>query len=257
MSHVLAGKRILITRPRGQASKLADLVAAEGAIPVFLPAIEIAPVQDWTAVDEALKGLADFDWVVLTSVNGVAAVRGRMDVLGIEPQALASRKLAVIGPATAIALKEAFREPDLVPQEFVAEALGGALSEVDGQNFLLLRADLARKNLAADLRNRGAKVTEVAVYRIVTAAGSPLAADGPRPDYITLTSSASARATQCKLKEAGVEDWMRQAPIACIGPITAQTVRELGYPVAVGADEYTISGLVKAIVRHSKGVAVV
>ena len=96
-------------------------------------------------------------------------------------------------------------------------------------------------------------MTEVAVYRIITEEGTRLMESEPRPDYITLTSSASAHATLAKLRDAGREDWMRQVPIACIGPITAATVKELGYKVAIGAEEYTIPGLVEAIVKHSKG----
>ncbi len=255
MSQPLAGLRILITRPRGQASQLADKLVELGAIPVQLPAIEIAAPLDFTEFDAALRDLKRYDWVVLTSVNGVAAVSRRMQQLALSPDLLSSRKLAVIGPSTAESLKAAFREPDLVPHEYVSEALAATLGEVKGKNFLLLRADIARKDLAEDLKKKGAKVTEVAVYRIVTEESSRLSETEPRPNYITLTSSASAHATLAKLREAGREDWMKKVPIACIGPITAQTVRDLGYKVAVGADEYTIPGLVEAIIKHAKGVA--
>jgi len=253
MSKPLAGKRILITRPRGQASQLGDRLAELGAIPVQLPAIEIAAPLDYTDFDAALRDLKRFDWVVLTSVNGVAAVSVRMSKLGIPATALSSRKLAVIGPSTAAALKASFREPDLVPHEYVSEALASTLGEVKGLSFLLLRADIARKDLAEELKRKGAAVTEVAVYRIVTEEGSRLTESEPRPDYITLTSSASAHATLAKLREGGREEWMRKVPIACIGPITAKTVRDLGYKVAVGAEEYTIPGLVDAIVKHANG----
>ena len=253
MSRPLEGKRVLITRPRGQASQLAEKLVDLGAIPVQLPAIEIAAPLDFSEFDAALQNLKRFDWVVMTSVNGVAAVSRRMSALGIRPDALSARKLAVIGPSTAEALKASFREPDLVPHEYVSEALADTLGDVAGQSFLLLRADIARKDLAVDLRRKGAKVTEVAVYRIITEEGSRLTDNEPRPDYITLTSSASAIATLAKLREGGREEWMRKVPIACIGPITAKTVRDLGYKVAVGAEEYTIPGLVEAIVKHANG----
>jgi uroporphyrinogen-III synthase len=232
---------------------LADRLKELGATPVQLPAIEIAAPEDYTAFDAALRDLTRYDWVVLTSVNGVAAVAHRMAQLGIAGAALSSRKLAVIGPSTAEALKASFRQPDLVPHEYVSEALATTLGEVKGKSFLLLRADIARKDLAEELRRKGAKVTEIAVYRIVTDESTRLMESEPRPDYITLTSSASAHATLAKLREAGREDWMRRVPIACIGPITAQTVRDLGFKVAVGAEQYTIPGLVEAIVNHAKG----
>jgi len=251
LSRALEGKRVLVTRPRGQASQLADRLSALGAIPIQLPAIEISAPTDYAEFDLALKSLKRFDWVVMTSVNGVAAVASRMDHLGIPRIELSARKLAVIGPSTADALAGAFRAPDMVPHEYVSEALAETLGEVKGQSFLLLRADVARKELAHELKRKGAKVTEVAVYRIVTEEGSHLSTSEPRPDYITLTSSASAHATLAKLREGGHEEWMRKVPIACIGPITAKTVKDLGYKVAVGADEYTIPGLVEALLRHA------
>ncbi len=249
----LEGKRVLVTRPRGQASQLGDKLAELGAIPVQLPAIEIAPPLDYTEFDSALRNIKTFDWVVFTSVNGVKAVTARMDHLKFSRDALSSRKIAVIGPSTADALALAFRAPDMVPHEYVSEALADTLGDVSGLSFVLLRADIARKDLAIELRRKGAKVTEIAVYRIVSEETTRLADTEPRPDYITLTSSASALATLAKLREAGHEEWLRKVPIACIGPITAKTVRDLGYKVAVGADEYTIPGLVEAIVRHAKG----
>ena len=243
-----------MTRPRGQASQLGEKLEQLGAISVQLPAIEIAAPEDFIAFDAALRELSRYDWAVLTSVNGVAAVARRMDHLKISRQNLSALKIAVIGPSTAEVLTTEFRAPDRVPHEFVSEALAETLGEVKGLSFVLLRADIARKDLAEDLRRRGAKVTEVAVYRIISDQKSRLADSEPRPDYITLTSSASAIATLAKLREAGHEDWLRKVPIACIGPITAKTVRDLGYKVAVGADEYTIPGLVQAIVNHSQGV---
>ncbi|MDR3692057.1 MAG: uroporphyrinogen-III synthase [Fimbriimonas sp.] len=254
MDQPLAGKRILVTRPRGQASQLADRLQELGAIPVQLPAIEIAPPLDYAPVDTALRGVERYDWIVMTSVNGVESVSARMDTLGLSREPFRNRRIAVIGPATAAATALKFREPDLVPAEYVSEAISAAIEPISGKRFLLLRADIARKDLAEELRRRGGDVTEVAVYRIVSDRDAKLAEDEPRPDYITLTSSASVHATLAKLREAGREVWMRKVPIACIGPITAKTVTDLGFSVSVGAAEYTIPGLVEAIVRHAKGV---
>ena len=254
MKSPLEGKRILVTRPRGQASQLADRLVELGAIPVQLPAIEIAPPIDFDAVDEALRNLNKYDWVVFTSVNGVVAVASRMAQLRLSPDGIAKRQIAVIGPATAEAATKAFRAPDLLPKEYVSEAIAIDLADVSGKRYLLLRADIARKDLAHEIRRRGGIVTEVAVYRILTDENARLDDDEPMPDYITLTSSASAHATLSKLREAGRETWMRKVPIACIGPITAKTVCDLGYKVAVGASEYTIPGLVDAMVDHAKGL---
>ena len=252
MVGALAGKRIVVTRPPGQASQLADRLAELCAIPVRLPAIDIAPPADFDDVDGALNALDEADWVVFTSVNGVAAIADRMEQLGISPEQLNRRHLAVIGPATAEATEKAFRTPDLVPDEYVSEAISEALGDVTGQRFLLLRADIARKDLAADLRAKGAEVREVAVYRIVADTATKLDPNEPTPNYITLTSSSSVHATLAKLREAGRENWMREVPLACIGPITAQTVVDLGFPVTVHATEYTIPGLIAALVEHAE-----
>lgn len=253
MNLPLQGKRILVTRPRGQASQLADKLAELGAIPIQLPAIEIAPPEEYGAFDSALNNIGRYDWVIFTSVNGVAAVAARMDKLRLPKESVNRRKIAVIGPATAEVATREFRTPDLMPKEYVSEGISSSIEEIKGKRFLLLRADIARKELADELRKKGGDVTEVAVYRIVTEQGTKLGDEEPTPDYITLTSSASVHATLSKLREAGREVWMRKVPIACIGPITAKTVTDLGYKVAVGASEYTIPGLVAAMVEHAGG----
>ncbi len=253
LSSPLEGKRILVTRPRGQASKLVDKLVELGAIPIQLPAIEIAPPTDYEAFDAALRNLHRYDWVIFTSVNGVSAVASRLDQIRVSREGINKLKMAVIGPATCEVATKEFREPDFVPKEYVSEAISSSIEEIKGKRFLLLRADIARKELANELRQKGGDVTEIAVYRIISDQESKLKANEAAPDYITLTSSASVHATLAKLREAGRERWMRTVPIACIGPITAKTVTDLGFKVAVGADEYTIPGLVAAIIAHAEG----
>jgi len=248
----LEGKRVLVTRPRDQAHDLVDRLERLGAMTIVLPAIAIAPPEDLAPLNRALGALEQYDWVVLTSVNGVRAVKDRLEALGIPSTTLAERRLAVIGPSTAAATEEAFRKPDIVPSEFVSEAIAEALGEVRGQRFLLARADIARKDLAVILRERGADVEEVAAYRIVPSGEADLDPRQPAPDYITLTSSSAVHGTLARLREKGVEGWMRQAELVSIGPITSATIEDLGLRVAVSADEYTIPGLVEALVKHNQ-----
>ena len=247
MPRPLEGKSFLVTRPKHQARDLADPLEALGAKVWVLPAIDIAPPLDWAPLDAALNGLDEFDWVVLTSANGVEAVRARMAALGISPDRLATRRLAVIGPATAEALTAAFRGPDAIPDEFVSEAISEALGEVRGLRILLARADIARRDLATILSERGATVVGVAAYRIVPPTDEAIVLPDRAPDAITLTSSAAVRGTLAALQSRNREAWMEQAALICIGPITAQTVRELGYLPAAMANEYTIPGLVAAL----------
>jgi uroporphyrinogen-III synthase len=250
MTKLLTGLKVLVTRPRGQAEAFAGKLQALGAEAIFLPAIDILPLENTFQIDSALVHLETFDWVVLTSVNGVEAVRGRMKALGVPSASLAARHLAVIGPATGRALEAFCRKGDVMPQEFVSEAIFRTLGEVSGKRFLLARADLARADLAVALRKAGADVTEVAAYRIVASEGELLDLK-KKPDFITLTSSASAKATVEKLLQQGLDAWLRHIPIVCIGPITAATVRDLGYRVAGTAKEYTTDGLVEVLLELS------
>jgi uroporphyrinogen-III synthase len=242
----LKGRTVLVTRPRHQQSDFADRLVELGAQVIAMPAIEIEDLESYDDFDDALGRLETFDWVVFTSVNGVAAVTSGLDRLHIPRSTLAGRKLAAIGPATAAALAEACREPDLVPAEYVAEALDRELPNAEGQKILLARADIARRDLAISLVARGALVEEVAVYRIVPA--SP-PADLPleSPDFIALTSSASALRTRDLLVNCGRGHWLLHSKVVCIGPITEGTVREMGVEVAATAKDYTIPGLIRAM----------
>jgi uroporphyrinogen-III synthase len=246
----LAGISVLVTRPQHQASDLENTLKELGAEVFRLSAIEIAPSES-TELDEALQSLEQFDTVVLTSVNGVAAVCARMKALSIPIEKLASRRLAVIGPATGRALTESVRAPDVMPKEFVSEALGDALGDVKGLHILLARADIARPELAQILTARGAKVEQVAAYRIVRAPGNIELPDHA-PHYITLTSSSAVRGTLEVLQAHDRQDWMSQSKLVCIGPITADTVRQLGYTPAAVATEYTVPGLVEALIQAAQ-----
>jgi uroporphyrinogen-III synthase len=231
---------------------MAERLKKLGADVILMPALEIAPLEDTAALDVALSNVGSYDWVVLTSVNGVEAVVSSMSALDIPLEALASRKLAVIGPATAEALAAAVRQPDLVPAEFVSESIAESLGDVAGQRFLLARADKARKDLAVMLRKRGAEIDEVAAYRIVQASGEP-ELPTQAPTYIVLTSSAGVRATKDLLEANGRGHWMTNCRLACIGPITAARVFELGLKPALVAEEFTSPGLIEAIVADARG----
>ncbi|MFI5386741.1 MAG: uroporphyrinogen-III synthase [Fimbriimonadales bacterium] len=250
-----------MTRPKAQSEGLVAKLQALGATAYVMPVIEIRALDSNEALDAALSQLDSYDWVILTSVNGVKAVENRMTALKIPAEKLSSRKLAAIGPATAAELERFSRKPDLIPDEYVSEAIAEAIERVGAPTvrgpgrFLLARADIARKDLADLLRAQGAQVDEVAAYRIVRGEGGQ---DLPSkaPDYITLTSSSAARSTFQILKENGHESWMTQSALVCIGPITSGTVREMGFEVAVEAGEYTVTGLLQALVQHVKKEAI-
>lgn len=248
MTAPLAGKRIVVTRPRAQAGALADKLAALGAEPIGLPMIEIAPMDDLAPLDAALARLSAYGWVIFTSANAVTVFWERLT--GPLP---ATVRLAAVGPGTARALKRHGASAVFIPEEFVAEALAAGLGDMAGQHCLLPHADLAREGLAADLRRRGAVVDEVAIYRTLPAALDPqgLAAWRRGVDAVTLASASAARNFARLLGDPPAAG--RWPAIACIGPITAAAARAAGLPVAVVAGAYTLDGLVAALVNFFAG----
>lgn len=250
----LAGKRIAITRPPEQAAPLAERLAALGATAVPLATIAIAPIEDPAPLDAAIAGLSAYDWLVFTSVNGVAAFDARLAATGRGWDTRGLARVAAIGPATARALEERGVRVDLTPDEYIAEGILDGLGNVAGQRLLLARADIARRALADGLRLRGADVDEVAAYRTVIQPAAPedlrraLDGDG-RVDAITLTSSSTARGLLDGLAALGREPGvaLQGVALAAIGPVTAATLREAGLEPALVAGEYTIPGLVAAL----------
>ena len=243
----LANKRILITRPRAQAADLCDKLIALGAVPIVFPTIEIAPLANPALLDEAIRHLDQYHWIIFTSVNGVKAFWDRLDAVGagLAP----AHRIAAIGPATAQALAAHGVTVTLIPDEYIAEAIVDKIGDVRGQRILLPRADIAREALAIELQQRGAIVDEIAAYRTLPAEPDPIGlAELQRGvDVITFTSSSTVRNFVALV---GRDSFPPSTLIACIGPITASTARELGLRVDIMASEYTMTGLVSAVVEY-------
>jgi uroporphyrinogen-III synthase len=272
----LQGKHVVVTRTREQASAMSERLRALGAVPVEFPTIRIVPPSDWTQLDAALRRLcspAGYDWIIFTSANGVTICFNRLRALGYTPQAIEGIHIAAIGPATAAALEQYGVRADLVPQEFIAEGIAEALiadarqrsTTLSGKRILLARAAEARKVLFALLRDAGADVEEVAAYYTLPvtredAQGHEVASllQRGRLDVITFTSSSTVRNFAAWLgsytsdEETGsLLDLVNQhVVVACIGPITARTARELGLHVDVEAETFTVDGLIDALLAH-------
>ena len=240
----LSGMRVMVTRADRQAAALTRALEAEGAETILCPVIEIEAI----AVDpSALNGLASYDWLVLTSANGVDRL---VDVLRQTGRELPAHiKVAAIGPETAARSRAAAIEPALVPERFIAEELASSLAAVmaPGARILLARAAGARDVLPDRLRAHGARVDVLETYRAIPPPDlrARLAACLPGVDVITFTSSSTVRHFADAI-EGRLAD---RVTVACIGPITAQTARDLGLRVDIIAQEYTTRGLVDAIVR--------
>ncbi len=249
----LAGRRVLVTRPHGQASRLSTALAEQGAIPIEVPAIRIEPPESWADLDAAIAR-GGYDWVVFTSVNGVAAFFERLGVAHRDASWFAGSKVAAIGPETARTLARAGVSASLVPDEYVAEALVACIADerdLTGARILLPRADIAREALQEGLRVAGAIVHSVVAYRTAPEIASPELVAKLRAgqiDVVTFTSASTVRAVVQML--GGDPTPLTQPAIACIGPITAATAAGLGLRVNVVAERYTIPGLVDALIGY-------
>jgi len=248
----LAGRTVVVTRPRGQAAGLAALLEAQGADVLLAPVIDIVPVGLTAEVTAAIDGLAGYDVVIFTSVNGVEVFCDRLRDRGASPDALGDRETVAIGPATAAALEEQGLTPSLVPETFVAEGVLAALEararRLAGARVLLPRARQARSVLPDTLRELGATVDVVALYDTVPARFL----DVPRErieqaDYITFTSSSTVRAFIDLMGPELLTQRLARVRLASIGPVTSATLREHGLGVALEAGAYTSAGLAAAI----------
>lgn len=247
----LQGKRILVTRAQAQAHDLETRLQALGAVPLAFPTIYITPPRDeYAALDAALCELATFDWVVFTSVNGVDRVWQRLAVLGLEDRIFTRLQLAAIGPATAAELAARDLQSVVVPKRFVAEALLEVIPNPAGRRFLLPRAALARETLRTGLQHAGAQVVEVPAYDTILPepSSATLAELEAGIDVLTFTASSTVRNFVAQLGQARARSLANRAQVAVIGPVTAETARNLGLRVDVTASEYTIGGLVATLV---------
>lgn len=261
----LQGMRVLVTRPQPGASVLSVQLRALGAVPVELPTIRFAPPRDPEPLDRALERLRHRKYrrVIFTSANGVRFVWRRLAELGASEAAARAlfqgAKLAAIGPATAGALERRGLHVDHVPDEYVAEAIAEGLGEVAGERILLPRAEVAREALARILERKGAQVDQVPAYRTLPAEVAPaelerieaMLREG-RIDAVTFTSSSTVRHF-VGLWKGEVAPLLGEATVACIGPITAGTARELGLPVHVVAEAHTTKGLIRALIERFRG----
>src|SRR6267154_5172638 len=251
--HPLAGTRILVGRARHQASSLSAGLRSLGASVVEIPFIEIRKPQSFQPLDDALKNLKNYDWLILTSVNGVEAMWERRRKFRLTRKHFNHLQIAAIGPATKSALLKSGLKVKMVPEEYVAESVVKGLREkVKGKRVVLVRAKVARDVIPEELRKAGAQVDVVEAYETVVPDKSRsrlrmLMKSSRRPHIVTFTSSSTAKNFAELIGEArdGIQN---DVQFASIGPVTSATLRELQMPVAIEAREFTMGGLIRAIV---------
>jgi uroporphyrinogen-III synthase len=262
MSKTLEGVRVLVGRARHQAGALSSELRKLGAQVLEIPFIEIRSPRSFAPLDAALKNFNDYDWLILTSANGVEAMWKRMAKLRFRKTKLANLRIAAIGPATKKAIERRGAKVNVVPKEYVAESVVRSLRRrVKGKNVLLVRAKVARDVIPRELRRVGARVDVVEAYETVVPESSrarlraALANPRRRPHVVTFTSSSTVRNFVELLGSRNRSRIPKGILTASIGPITSSTLREFGLLVDIAAKDFTIPGLVSAIQRALAGSA--
>lgn len=253
----LSGLRILVGRARHQASALSVGLRQLGAEVIEIPFIEIRKPASCGPLDNAIREIARYDWLILTSVNGVEAFWSRAQKLGLGKRPFAHLHIAAIGPATKKAIESHGLRVTVVPREYVAESVVASLqNKVKGKRILLARAKVARDVIPRELRRAAAKVDVVEAYETVLPKKSrtrlrALMRDPRRcPQIVTFTSSSAVRnfAALLNLKKNAYRSKLLEGiQLASIGPVTSATLKELGFHPDIEARQYTIPGLIKAI----------
>ena len=251
----LAGKRILVTRAHNQADELSSLLRQFGAEVVEVPVIEIHPPDSYEALDAALNDIMQYDWLILTSVNGVEALFARLEPLGLSVDSLQHLKIAAIGPATEERVQDHGLVVDIVPARYVAEEVVRALRKlVKGEKVLLVRAKVARDVIPEQLRHAGAQVDVAEAYQTTVPNDAKqrmqrVFEESPLPDAITFTSSSTVKNFLSVVVGTEIPAKLSKVKFASIGPVTSDTLGEHGLPVHIEADEYTMEGLAQALVQ--------
>lgn len=250
----LYGKTVLITRAESQTSRLRHSLENAGARVLEFHAIRILPPASWRPVDRAIARIHDYTWIIFTSVNGVRYFFKRLESKGKDARIFAGRRIAVIGRATAEALREKGVNPDLIPASYHSESLLKAFvrRNIRGRKILLARTDIAPAELSKGLEARGAIADEVNTYRTRVNLNESkklrrLLKNEPI-DFVTFTSSSTVHSFCRALGIQSVRDGF-SAGIASIGPVTSRTLRQFHLEPSCEAQEHTIQGLVNALIH--------
>lgn len=254
----LVGKTVLITRAAGQSSQFARLLQQQGASVLEMPAIEITAPSSWEALDQAIADLDQFDWLILTSTNGVDFFFERLAAQAKDVSALAQLKIAVVGQKTAAKLQQQNRQPDFIPPDFVADSLVEHFPDAEqlpNIKILFPRVETGgREVLVKELTAKGATVVEVPAYQSGCAKTMPAeiatALQQGKIDIITFASSKTVNCFYQLLQTLPAALPLSSAvSVASIGPQTSATCHDCFGRVDIEAAEFTLEGLTQAIVK--------
>jgi uroporphyrinogen III methyltransferase/synthase len=256
----LLGRGVVVTRAREQASGLVRTLGDMGACCLQFPTIRISPLEDYEAVDRAVRGLSRYDGVVFTSVNGVKHFFDRLRRQGLDSRAFGGCRLAAIGPATADELRGHGLEPDFVPRRYVAEeVVQGIINHGEfGERILIPRAETAREVLPQELERAGFEVNVLPVYRTELAHNDTQelleAMSRGEVHYVSFTSSSTVHNFFQLVEPQQLRPFTEKGlRLACIGPVTEETLGEYGFTCQVRPQRYTVPELARAIARDAAG----
>ncbi|MDP6924966.1 MAG: uroporphyrinogen-III C-methyltransferase [Candidatus Scalindua sp.] len=255
-SRPLFGKTIIVTRSRDQASVFSDQLIELGANVLEYPTINITDPDDFGPLDKELENLGSTDWLIFTSVNGVDAFFNRIFELGRDVRDLSGVKICSIGPSTTERIKGFHVSIDCQPPKYVAESVIEALKEIEdiqGKRFLMPRTDIARSYIPQELEKLGAEVSDIIAYKTVLATdGDNIVLDKLKDgevDIVTFTSASTVKNFVKIIGEDNLSAFKDNVQFASIGPITNESAEEMDIEISIKAEEYTIPGLVQAIVE--------
>ena len=255
-SKPLFGKRIIVTRSRGQASVFAEMLIDRGATIIELPTIDVVAPASWDELDKAICNVESYDWLIFTSANAVNFFMERLRALGRDIRMLKGISICTVGPKTAESLGAFGLRADLIPREFKAEgvltALGG--EKVKGKKILIPRAKIAREIIPDKLKEMGAEVTVATAYENVKPMADVARAvklfEDKKISAITFTSSSTVHNFVEMIGQKGYKTLLNGVAVACIGPVTAKTAEEYGMKIDVMPKDYTIPAFVDALVDY-------
>ncbi|OPX38623.1 MAG: uroporphyrinogen-III C-methyltransferase [Desulfobacteraceae bacterium 4484_190.1] len=254
----LFGKRIVVTRAREQASAFLKKLTGLGAECIEFPTIKIVPPRTWDMLDKSIKSINNYDWLLFTSVNGVKYFFNRLDTLGKDVRDLHGLKIGAIGPKTAGELQNFGIKPELMPDEYRAEAVVASFEKygVRGAKILVPRAAVAREILPDELKKIGAEVDVAPAYETVIpdhdSGWIREMLEKGDIDMVTFTSSSTVNnfVEALKADDLELQKSMENVVVACIGPITADTARKNGLNADLVPSDYTIEGLTGEIINY-------
>ena len=247
-------RRYIVTRPAGHAGLLSRALREVGIEPIEIPAVAILPPESWIPLDDALRRLPEYDWILLTSRSGVDALFERAGRAAVWPPAL---RWAAIGSGTAAALRARGIATAWIPSRFLSEAVAGEMPVSRGERVLRVRAAEASAVPSEGLRARGAQVTDVIAYRTQfadAASGARLArvlTEGV--EGVIFTSASTVRGFLRLVDAAGLRGSVAGIRLIAIGPVTAAAIRATGLIPSAVASEHSVQGIVDVLAGRDDG----